>query len=264
MRILDFHVHAFPDALAEKAIEALSANAGGEPAETNGTVADTLRVMDAFGVEKAVLANIATKPAQAEKILEWSLEVRSDRLYPFGSVHPASTRLEQEVQAVHDAGLKGFKLHPLYQDFTVDDAAVFPLFDAIQQTGLPLLIHSGYDIAFGDDDRAAPWRFRAVIDRFPCLRMVLAHFGGWKDFERFAETMAGRNVFIDTSFASGYCSEALRDRIVRAHGVDKIIFGSDTPWGGMDDQLRYVEALPVIASDKEAILYGNAARLLNL
>ena len=68
MRIIDFHTHAFPDQIAEKAMQKLQQNCIVK-ACLNGTLYDLLHSMDKSGIEKAVLCNIATKPDQFEAIL---------------------------------------------------------------------------------------------------------------------------------------------------------------------------------------------------
>jgi len=262
MRILDFHTHAFPDSLAERAIASLAAASNGVQPETDGTVGSLLTLMDKHGVEKAVIASIATKPEQAPKILDWSLQVRSDRIIPFASAHPDSTDIPGDIERAVAAGLLGIKLHPLYQNFNVDDPRAFPLYDAIQESGLPLLIHAGYDIAFGDQDHAAPNRFIPVLANFPRLKMVMAHFGGWRQVGVFLETIVGKDVFIDTSFASGYCTGAQVRDVLSRHDTQRIVFGSDAPWGGMRKQIAFVEELPASDAVKERIFHHNGAALL--
>ncbi len=263
MRIIDFHTHAFPDALAERAIAALSEGAKWQ-AETDGTIAGLLEKMDANGVEKSVIANIATKPEQAPKILGWSKQIASDRIVPFASVHPDSPTLRQQIDAIADAGLKGIKLHPLYQDFLVDDEKrAFPIYDAAAARNLLILFHAGYDIAFGDEDHASPHRFARVLDAFDSTKMVLSHFGAWRDYDQTLEHLAGRDVYLETSFSTGYCTDAQRDALLKAHPADRILFGSDSPWGGMRKQIAFVQDFPLDEAQKELILYKNAATLLD-
>jgi predicted TIM-barrel fold metal-dependent hydrolase len=260
--IIDFHTHAFADAIAERAIAALEAKNHTKP-ETDGTVRGLIDVMDDAGVAQSVILSIATKPAHASVILDWSLEIASKRIVPFASVHPDSTDLANEIQAIVDAGIKGLKLHPLYQNFAVDDPRVFPLYEMIADSGLVLLMHAGYDIAFGEDDLALPERFVSVLDNFPTLRLVMAHGGGWRCVDGFIEHLAGRNVAIDTSFLVDYTSPEQRAALLARHDTERIVFGSDSPWGSMRDHIALIESLPVDDATKERILFGNAERLLS-
>lgn len=263
-KILDFHTHAFPGSLAERALEALSANSGGCQPETDGTCEGLRAVMDAHGVEKAVLANIATKPSQALNIRQWATEIPRDRFIPFASVHPASPNWQEELEAAKAEGFPGIKLHPLYQNFYVDNPELFPFYEAVQALDLVLLMHAGYDIAFGEDDQALPGRFLPVVNQFPDLKLVMAHFGGWKRFQDFLDNLAGRDIWVDTSFAEGYCTKAQRDALLKKHDRRRILFGSDSPWGGMARQIGFVEAFSVSEAEKAAIFYDNACELLQI
>ncbi|HPS00529.1 MAG TPA: amidohydrolase family protein [Candidatus Sumerlaeota bacterium] len=263
MPILDFHTHAFPDGLAPKAIASLEAGIDWR-AETDGTVADLLRHMDAQGVDQAVVANIATKPAQAAPILNWCHQIASDRIIPFASVHPFSPTVSEELEAIIQAGIRGIKIHPMYQQFEADDPAVFPLYEAVRAAGLVVLAHAGYDIAFGPLSTAAPSRFARVLDAFPGLKLVLAHLGGWNAFEEFAQTLLGRDVYIDTALCMDYCPPEVLHRILKNHSQDRILFGTDSPWGKIADQIEYVRNFLISDTAREKIFSGNARALLSL
>ena len=71
--------------------------------------------MDRSGIDQSVLCSIATRPEQFFPILEWSKAIRSDRIIPFPSLHPADPQLLEHLQVIHDEGFKGVKMHPYYQ-----------------------------------------------------------------------------------------------------------------------------------------------------
>ena len=85
--IIDFHTHAFPDKLADKAIKILE-DEGGIKAQLDGKVSSLLTSMDRFDIEKSIVCSIATKPSQFDYILNWSKEIRSSQIIPFPPVHP--------------------------------------------------------------------------------------------------------------------------------------------------------------------------------
>ena len=111
---IDIHTHAFPDPIAKVAIPALERE-GGIKAYLDGTVAGLLASMDRGGIEQSVLCSIATRPEQFAPILEWSKEIRSERIVPFPSLHPADPDLLAHLQMIHDEGFKGIKMHSYYQ-----------------------------------------------------------------------------------------------------------------------------------------------------
>ena len=94
MRIIDFHTHAFPDALAEETVPKLCAFAKVEAA-LDGKVSSLTAEMDRLNIEAAVVLTIATKPSQFESILSWCTAVASARLYAFASIHPADPEAVQ-------------------------------------------------------------------------------------------------------------------------------------------------------------------------
>lgn len=263
---IDAHAHAFPDGLAQKAIGVLNEGVAEEArAVLDGTVADLLRSMARAGIGRAVLCNIATRPGQVDAIIEWSLGVETDRLVPLGSVHPRCADPAGEVRKVARAGLKGIKLHPLYQEFSVDDRRMWPLYEAVQETGLVLTLHAGRDIAFPpEDDRAAPRRILRVHEAFPRIPMVAAHMGGWKMWGEVAETLAGTELYLETSYTFDTGAPETLRRIIERHSPERILFGTDSPWRDQAETLELVrEAFPDPAV-RRAVLHRNAARLYGL
>ena len=174
MRIIDFHAHAFPDGLAERAIAHLEKE-GNAKAFLDGKVSSLLASMDSAGIECAVVCSIATKPDQFAPILNWSRQIASDRIVPLPSIHPKGPDPVGKAQLVAQAGLPGIKLHPYYQDFELDDPALFHFFRVLEQMGLLVVCHTGFDFAFPRDRKADPVRIVRLLDKFPNLKFVATH-----------------------------------------------------------------------------------------
>jgi uncharacterized protein len=259
--VVDIHAHAFPDFLAEKALAYLSERSGDYDPQMEGTVSALLASMDEAGVDISCVANIATKPEQAAKILEWSQSISSERIVPLGSVHPKSSQWEKELDDCVRAGISGIKLHPLYQDFVVDDSSIYSFYEAVAAKGLFVLFHAGYDIAFGDADNAKPNRFARIRRDIKDLVFVTAHLGGWHDWDEVCSETAGLDIFMDTSFIHEVDRSVL-DRILSKHSRERFVFGSDSPWILQKDSLRDVSALPVDDDFKERIFGGNIMKYL--
>jgi len=196
MKIIDFHTHAFPDALAERAVPALAQASGVTPA-LDGKVSSLLRSMDRAGIAASVICSIATKPAQFQRIYDWSLAIRSDRIIPFPSGHPADPDAPAQVRAIAAAGFKGVKLHPYYQEFDLDEPRVFPIYEAVRECGLILVSHTGYDIAYPRTDRCGPARVLHVIELFPDMKFVATHMGAWEDWTNVEAHITGRPVYME-------------------------------------------------------------------
>jgi len=262
--IIDVHTHAFPDHLAARAMAQLQAGTDEVKAVLDGTTGALLRSMDGAGVDASVVASIATRPEQFEPILRWSAAIRSSRLVPFPSVHPAAPEGVEQVRRLAAEGFRGIKLHPYYQQFTVDEPRLEPVYQALAECGLVLLLHCGFDISFPRDRVADPVRLRRVVERFPNLRLVAAHLGAWRDWDEVERHLVGQPVYFDISTSFEFMDRAQAERILRRHPADRLLFGSDSPWM---DQQRTIENLRTFGLGREIeaqVLGGNAATLLGL
>jgi len=259
--IVDFHTHAFPDELAERAIPHLEAE-GNIKAALDGKISSLLRSMDDAGIEISVVASIATKPDQFDNILRWSKEIASDRLVPFPSVHPADPDPPAKARIVHEAGLRGIKQHPYYQAFELDDERQFPFYAEVQERGLILLMHTGFDLAFPRDRIADPSRIARVLAAFPDLKLVTTHLGAWKDWDGVRAHFLGRPVWMGTSFSIEYMEREEARRFVLSHPREYLLFGTDSPWAAQKEALGILRSLDLGEEWERAILRDNALRLL--
>jgi len=263
MAIIDFHTHAFPDSLAARAIAALEAEADHVwKAKLDGRVSSLLASMDAAGVDRSVVCPIATKPQQFDGILQWCLAIRSERIVPLASVHPEAEDLVRQIGRVADAGLAGIKLHPMYQDFDADDRRLDVLYSTVAAAGLLLVLHCGHDIAYPGSLQAHPDRIAAIIDRHPTLKLVATHLGGFKAWDLVRKHLVGKDVWMETSFTLGWMEPVEAMDIIRRHGPDRCLFGTDSPWADQAEEIARLRALPLTEAEKAAILGGNAERVL--
>lgn len=261
MNVIDVHTHAFPDALAERVMPQLAAEAAWTPA-TDGTIGALLGSMDRAGIDQSWLCSIATAPEQFEAILKWSLSIRSDRIVPLASVHPDAPDPAAGVRRVAEAGLPGIKMHPYYQRFEIDEPRMDAVWGAADEHGLIVLCHCGFDPAFPRDRVAAPERVERVIGRFPGLRLIAAHFGGWEDWELTRRHVIGRRVWIDVSASLHLLGRDEAREMLLAHPPDRILFGSDSPWMDQAETLAQLRALELPPALEWAILCENARALL--
>jgi hypothetical protein len=261
MNIIDFHTHAFPDALAKRAVPLLEEE-GNVRAYTDGTVSSLLSSMNAAGINTAVLASIATKKEQFSSILEWSLSIASPRIFPFASIHPEDNDIPGHIETIKNSGLKGIKLHPYYQRFRVDAKEVFPVYEEAQAAELILLIHTGYDIAFPRERIGGPEAVLKVVEDFPRLKLVTTHLGAWEDWDAVEEYMLGKEIYTDISYSIPFLGLERAKVFMLQHPKEYLLFGSDSPW---DDQSRLVETvleMDLGTERTERLLYANAAGLL--
>lgn len=263
--LIDFHTHAFPDAVAEKAIPRLSACSGGVIPAYDGKIASLKSHMLENYVDCAVVLNIATNPHQEKKVNDFAISLLGDEmLVPFGSVHPESENALAELERLAEAGIKGVKLHPDYQNFFVDEERLFPIYKKIADLGFITVFHSGADIGYPKPVHCTPQRLLKVLDLFGDAPVVAAHFGGYMLWEEVAEVLCGTQVYLDTAFSYGKMPPDFAKEIVALHGAERILLGSDMPWSTPSDEARLIRSLCLSDADTDAILFNNAKRLLTI
>ncbi|MCL1909347.1 MAG: amidohydrolase family protein [Kiritimatiellaeota bacterium] len=264
--IIDFHTHCFPDALAAKALPMLSKEAGDLPYFSDGTVAGLENSMKESGVDRSVMLQISVKPTQNKTVNNWAIErlETNPRIIPFGSVHPRSDDWHEELGRLAAAGVKGVKFHPEYQLTYVNDPLMFPIYDRIAELGLIVVFHAGIDVGVAPPVRSRPEHFAEIIERLPRNKTVLAHFGGWKLWDDVERLLACSHLFFDTSFCGAYMTREAMLAMVKKHGAEKFLMGSDSPWAPQAEAVEDVRGLELPAEDEAAILGGNAARLLGV
>ena len=260
-RVIDFHTHAFPDALADRAIQALLAEAPGVTAHHGGKVADLIASMDEAGIETSVLCSIATKPAQFEPILQWSKQVRSDRVIPFPSFHPQDNDFKERIRVIKGEGFKGVKFHPYYQEFHLDDDRMLHIFEEIQEHDLMVVMHTGYDIAFERIRLADPARIVKVHELMPELKLITTHLGAWQQWDEVRQMILGKKIYMEISFALEFLGDELKE-FVQGHPEGYVLFGSDAPWTPQRANVERVRKLGLTAKQESDLLYGNAMKLL--
>ena len=281
--IIDFHTHTFPDNIANQVIHKLSLDSCTLPF-SDGTLNGLLHSMESSGVDYSVTLPVMTNTAQVEKINN-SITENREKLYsygiiPFGGMHPDYENYRQELKRLTNAGIKGIKLHPAYQNVDLDDIRMLRIINTASELGLIVLIHAGIDIGIYDHNYSSVSHITKVIDEIHPPKLVLAHMGNWGRWEEVESDLAGAPVYMDTAFAIGaitpapYAKKAplisqnlTMDafvRIVQKHGPGKILFATDSPWENQTDYIRRINSMPLTSEEKAKILGENATTLLQL
>ena len=263
MHCVDFHAHAFPDELAATTIPFLEQK-GSVRAALDGRVSSLLASMDSAAIAKSVVCSIATRPKQFRAILDWSRSIRSPRIIPFPSFHPASPQALEEITEIHRQGFQGIKLHPYYQDFFLDEPRLLPIFERISELGLILVMHTGFDIGFPREPRVDPAKIASLLRQLPELKFIATHLGSWQQWQEVQEELVGTNVYFDIAFSLEYLPREMAREIILSHGPDRVLFGSDSPWAAQQNTIRLLHSLDLGPEREELILGGNAEKLLGL
>lgn len=266
--IIDFHTHAFPAALAAKTIPMLAEKSGATPF-TDGTAEDLSARLRASGIDLGVVLPVVTRPGQFDTVNAFAAQLCTvDGLISFGGIHPDDETPEVHLQAIKDMGLCGVKIHPDYQGVYIDDPRYIRIAREAVRLGLILVTHAGVDDGFPEETHCPPHRAARFLDAVyrdnedASGKIVFAHGGGNRQFAEVIRHLAGRDVYFDLSYILSYASPDAVMEVIRSHGSERILFGTDCPWGDPAAFVRFVQALPLTENEREDIFHRNARRLL--
>ena len=283
-RVIDFHTHTFPEAIAARAVAQLSA-ASHTKAFTDGTEAGLCASMRGAGIDLSVILPVATNPRQVVRINDASMRIneRTEEtgLLSFGCMHPDYEDWHQELRRVREAGIRGIKLHPVYQGVDFDDPRTLRILSRCAELGLAVLVHAGLDVGFPGAVRVSPQMILHALREVGPMTLILAHMGGWRCWDEVLDLLPQCGAYIDTSFSLGSMTPNgdghYRDEselqmldgarfmaLVRAFGAERVLFGTDSPWADQAEALRQIRDLPLTDTEQHLILHENAERLLGL
>lgn len=261
LKIIDFHTHIYPDKIAERATEAIGKFYDIEM-DRVGSLDALLSCSERAGIERCVVHSVATSPQQVERINDFiysSVSAHPDRLSGFGTMHQDYENKLPEVERCLKMGLKGIKLHPDTQMFNADDPRMLEVYDYLQDKA-PVLFHCG-DYRY---DYSHPRRIANICKMFPRLQVIGAHFGGYSVWEEAYEYLKPLDCMMDTSSSSALMEGGMFERMIKAYGADRLLFGTDFPMWDSEEELRRFMSVPLSEDEREKILYKNAEKILKI
>ena len=96
------------------------------------------------------------------------------------------------------------------------------------------------------------------------MKTVAAHFGGYTEWDSAEKTLVGTDVYFDTSSTLFKLPMEKALNMIKMHGVEKFLFGTDFPMWDALVEIQRVESLGLSDDENEKIFYKNAASLLGL
>ena len=226
------------------------------------------------------------------------VEAHSDRFVGLGGLpmqdpDMAVTELERVVK---DLGFKGIELSTNVNGNELSNQQFLKVFSKAEELDILVFLHpNGFSDGLRLRDHyfinvignpldstvaVSHLIFDGVLDRYPKLKICVAHGGGYlsaysgridhahaarEDCRRHIEevpTSYLKRLYFDTVVFTEHQLEYL----VELYGSDHIVLGTDYPFDmGMYDPVGFVDGTATLTQrDKEAIVGGNAARLLNI
>jgi len=242
-----------------------------------GSIRDLLDEMESADVERAVILGQDTRSTKNPSFKNYTIKnetlaelaSRSNgKLVPFAGVDPNSgAEAVRELRRSFELGFRGLKVHSSANAvYPNDPRKMFPIYELCQERGAPVLFHTG-TTGLGDCEikYSKPEYLDEVCQRFPDLKVVMAHFGWpWSDV---AVAVALRNpkVSLDVSgWRPRYIPQTLLPYL---NGTlqDRFVFGTDYP---MLKQKEWMDDFNVNLRPKlrpgvaDKLLRGNAKKLL--
>lgn len=189
-------------------------------------------------------------------------------ILPFTSIDFSQSpdAIDSQLSADVKAGARGLKLHPVIQKEKLTSVKTFSAMESFMHYDLPVLCHCGTSSYYPRNEHYMEepsygeiFYIRNLAREFPSVRFIVGHSGLYEVEDALNILHPYQNIFMEISFQS----PKMIKRLIRAFGPDKILYGTDWPWG---DRLTAVKCVRhACGNDKKLarrILYENAAELL--
>lgn len=261
MKIIDTHVHVFPQKVAIRAadniVDYYSLSRQGD-----GTVEGLLAGSSNHPEMKFVISSATLNPAKPTVGDDYMLEVAASdpaRYIPLCSFHPAMgvEASVAELERCFGLGAKGVKIHSDFQKFFVDDEIPMEVYRYVASKGKPIIFHVGDP----NTDFSTPKRVRRILETIPDLTIIAAHMCGYRVWDQAKKYLIGTPVYTDTSEALLGMSPAELTDLIRLHGVEKVMFGSDYPLWNPNFAFDQINALHLTDEEKEMIFHITAEKV---
>lgn len=229
---IDAHIHLLPD-------DVIAANSGyGDPFVDYGSVEDYLQLMKTYNIEGAFIMpfndpymlsmDFAVESVHAN--LREMVRQGAGKLCCFADVDirkEIGETLTELERTLGEEGFIGIKIHPSNTGYPVDGEYYDAIFRYASDNGILVEVHS-YPREHLRDDVSSPGRIKKVLEKYPDLKMSIAHMGGFQ-----YEALYGINAYFNISailpdLVNRYGIEKA-NRILRSIGTEKLVFASDYP-----------------------------------
>ena len=261
MEIIDIHTHIYPPEISVKATQSIRDFYDIQGGRMDGSVKMLLERCALAGIGRQVVLPVAVRPDRVRSINEFIRHQAEEQssFIPFGTVHAAMEDVGAEAEWLLSVGTKGIKLHPDFSRFDLDDPRLFPMYEAVRGK-IPVIFHMG-DKRY---DWSHPHRQRSLLQKFPGLQVIAAHFGGYTMYEVAAEELKGKECFFDVSSSLMFMEEGVAERYINHYGAERFVYGSDFPmWNPVKEMERFLK-LKLTDDQFEQIAHITAEGILDI
>ena len=275
--MIDFHTHIFSPHVRDNRDQLIKDDPFfsfiyADKEERMIGVEELLESMEESGVETSVVCGSpwqGLEPLRRENdyLLE-SHQKYPERIIPFVILPKEVDIAIAELERCVAAGARGVgELAPgTYGDCLWSLEAMKPLFTAIREQGLPLLIHVNEPLGhpYPGKGRVGLAEIEALVNALQGMKVILAHWGGGFFFYELMPEIAAmcREVYYDTAASPFLYNKKIYKIAIAIIGQRRILFGSDYPLIPPQRYKREMQEVGLAQEELEAILKLNAQRLL--
>jgi predicted TIM-barrel fold metal-dependent hydrolase len=231
------------------------------------TLENMRRSMDKAGVDKMVC--LPVPPYVTFDDLRGAAE-HDPSVIPFTGVDfTRQDDVQASLNADVAAGARGLKLHPVIQKEPLNSKRTFEVVEAFAVHGLPVLFHAGvFSYYLGaEESRNQVTSYgeihyaRDLVSAFPKVDFIAGHAGLFLADDVTAMLGGCSNVYVDITIQS----PATIRKLIEVFGPERVLYGSDWPWGNHIPAIKAVrKACEGDRTLENLIFYENAARLLRV
>ena len=227
----------------------------------DGSAAMLLERCEIAGISRQVILPVAVRPDRVHGINDF-IRRQADscsRFIPFGTVHAAMEGVGEETERLLAMGMKGIKLHPDFSRFDLDDPRLFPMYETVRGK-IPVILHMG-DKRY---DWSHPHRLRSLLQQFPGLQVIAAHFGGYSMYETAYELLHDTDCVMDISSSMMFMEPGVAEKYINIYGAERMAYGTDYPlWDPVTEVNRFLQ-LKLTDEQFEQIAHKTAERIFGL
>ena len=129
-------------------------------------------------------------------------------------------------------------------------------------------VHAGEDVGLPETVHCTPDRILNLWKHIQPEKLILAHMGGWKMWDEVEDKLMGLPFYLDTAVVLNPIFPVKLEneqfvRMVRKHGADRILFGTDSPWYDQTKAVNDFNNTDLTQEEKDKIFGKNANDLFN-
>jgi predicted TIM-barrel fold metal-dependent hydrolase len=275
--IIDAHVHICPDKIAKASAKVFK--------ERNkfswfydGTLGTFLKEAEKNGISKGIAVNVVVNPVFNSKANDFTasmVEKYPDKLIGYIFIHPGNENPAAEVErCVKTYGFKAIKINGSLHRFFPADERMLSVYQRAMELGVMVLTHCGPNVEnfykspkeINERQFAEPRSWIPILERYPDLKIILAHFVGSTHYYDEALEVLERfpHVYTDTAMVLNKLTSEEATSFVKKIGAERVIFGTDYPGHECHHEIELVKKLDLTDEEKEMIFSKNITRLLEL